>query len=141
MQQPLTGTPLDWLQSIPMRTQGEIEAAISEEISHFEQEFMGRHPTDINVYLLGDLLLIRLRGVLVAAEQHLVKSLPAEQGQDLLKKVWTRLAETTRPVMEAMVEKVTGVRILTMHYDISTEIGDEIILFTLDRSPDSLEAK
>ena len=70
------------------------------------------------------------------AEQHLVKLLSAEKGQDLLKQVWTTLAETTRPVMEAMVERVTGVKILTMHYDISTEIGDEIILFTLDRSPD-----
>jgi uncharacterized protein YbcI len=59
----------------------------------------------------------------------------------LLKQVWTKLAETARPVMEAMVERVTGVKILTMHYDISTEIGDEIILFTLDRSPDLHEAK
>ncbi len=56
-----------------MRTKGEIEVAISEEISRFEQEYMGRRPKDINVHLLGDLLLIRLRGVLVPAEQHLVK--------------------------------------------------------------------
>lgn len=124
-----------------MRTQGEIEAAISEEISRFEQGYMGRRPKDINIHLLGDLLLIRLRGVLVPAEQHLVKLLPAEKGQDLLKQVWTKLAETTRPVIEAMVERLTGVKILTMHYDISTEIGDEIILFTLDRSPDVDEAK
>ena len=119
-----------------MRTQGEIEAAISEEVNRFEQEHMGRRPKDIIIHLLGDLLLIRLRGVLVPAEQHLVKSLPAEKGQDLLKQVWTKLAETTRPIMEAMVERVTGVKILAMHYDISTEIGDEIILFTLDRTPD-----
>ena len=124
-----------------MRTQGEIEVALSEEISRFEQEYMGRRPKDVNIHLLGDLLLIRLRGVLVPAEQHLVKLLPAEKGQDLLKQVWTKLAETTRPVMEARVERVTGVKILTMHYDISTEIGDEIILFTLDRSPDGHEAK
>jgi uncharacterized protein YbcI len=124
-----------------MRTKGEIEVAISEEISRFEQEYMGRRPKDINVHLLNDLLVIRLRGVLVPAEQHLVKKLPAGKGQELLKEVWTKLAETARPDMEAMVERVTGVKILTMHYDISTEIGDEIILFTLDRSPDVHEAK
>ena len=124
-----------------MRTKGEIEDAISEEISRFEKEYMGRDPKEINVHLLGDLLLIRLRGVLVAAEKHLVKSLPAEKGQDLLKQVWTNLAETTRPVMEAMVEKVTGVKIVTMHYDISTETGDEIILFTLGQSLDLHEVK
>jgi uncharacterized protein YbcI len=123
-----------------MRTKGEIEAAISEEISRFETEHMGRGPKDINVHLLGDLLLIRLRGILVPAEQHLVKSLN-DKGRDLLKQVRTKLAETSRPVMEAMVEKVTGVKIVAMHYDISTEIGDEIILFTLTRSPDFHEAE
>ena len=124
-----------------MRTKGEIEAAISEEISRFEQDYMGRRPKDIHVHLLGDLLLIRLRGVLAAAEQHLVKSLPAEKGRDLLKQVRTQLIETTRPVMEAMVEKVTGVKVVTMHHDISTKTGEEVILFTLARSPDFREAK
>jgi len=91
---------------------------------------MGRKPKDIHVYLLDDLLVIRLRGILVAAEQNLVKSL-AENGRDLLKQVRSRLIETSRPVMEAMVEKVAGVKILTMHHDICTITGEEVILFTL----------
>ena len=124
-----------------MRTRGEIEAAISEEISRFKQEYMGRGPKDIQVHLLDDLLLIRLRGVLAAAEQQLVKSLPAEKGRDLLKQVWSHLIETTRPIMEAMVEKATGGKILTMHHDISTTTGEEVILFTLAKSPDLREAK
>jgi len=124
-----------------MRTRGEIEAAISEEISRFEQDYIGRSPKDIQVHLLEDLLLIRLRGVLAAAEQHLVKSLPAENGRDLLKRVRFHLIETTRPVMEAMVEKVAGVKVVTMHHDISTITGEEVILFTLARSPDFREAK
>jgi uncharacterized protein YbcI len=123
-----------------MRTRGEIESAISEEISRFEQDYIGRSPKDIQVHLLEDLLLIRLRGVLAAAEQHLVKSLPAENGRDLLKRVWSNLIETTRPVMEAMVEKVTGVKVVTMHHDISTITGEEVILFTLAQSPDFREA-
>ena len=43
--------------------------------------------------------------------------------------------------MEAMVEKVTGVKVLTMHHDISTMTGEEVILFTLAQSPDFREAK
>ena len=118
-----------------MRTQGEIEAAICEAVSRFEQDCMGRGPKDIRTHLLGDLLVVRLRGVLTAAEQHLVKSLPAEKGRDLLKQVRTHLIETARPVMAAMVEKVTGVKVVTMHHDISTTTGEEVILFTLARSP------
>ena len=124
-----------------MKTQGEIEAAISEGISRFEQDYMGRGPKDIHTHLLGDLLVIRLQGVLTAAEQHLVKSLPAEKGRDLLKQVRTHLIETARPVMEAMVQEITGVKVVTMHHDVSTMTGEKVVLFTLARSPDFREAK
>ena len=44
-----------------MKTQGEIEAAVCEVMSRFEQEFMGRGPKDIRTHLIGDLLVIRLQ--------------------------------------------------------------------------------
>ena len=69
------------------------------------------------------------------AEQHLVKSLPAEKGRDLLKQVRTHLIETARPVLEAMVREVTGVTVLSLHHDISTVTGEEVVLFTLAESP------
>jgi uncharacterized protein YbcI len=118
-----------------MKTQGEIEAAICEGVSRFEQDYMGRGPKDIYAYLLDDLLVVRLQGVLTAAEQHLVKSLSAEKGRDLLKQVRTHLIETARPVMEAMVQEITGVKVLTLHHDISTTTGEEVVLFTLVESP------
>ena len=124
-----------------MRTKGEIEAAVSEEISRFEQDYMGRGPKDIHAHLLGDLLVVRLQGVLTAAEQKLAKSLSGEKGRDLLKQVRTHLIETARPVMEAMVEKITGVKVVTMHHDISTITGEEVVLFTLVPSPDFRETK
>ena len=124
-----------------MRTQGEIESAICEGISHFEQDYMGRGPKDIRAHLLGDLVVVRLKGVLTAAEQHLVKSLPVEKGRDLLKEVRTHLIETARPVMEAMVQEVTGVKVLTLHHDISTVTGEEVVLFTLERVPGFREVK
>ena len=124
-----------------MKTQGEIEAAICEGVSRFEQDYMGRGPKDIRAHLLGDLLVVRLQGVLTAAEQHLVKSLTAEKGRDLLKQVRTHLIETARPVMEAMVQEVTGVKVLTLHHDISTSTGEEVVLFTLAESPGFRDAK
>ena len=124
-----------------MKTQGEIEAAICESISRFEQEYMGRGPKDIHTHLIGDLLVVRLQGVLTAAEQQLVKSLPAEKGRDLLKQVRTHLIETARPVMEAMVQEVTGVKVLSLHHDISTITGEEVVLFTLAESPLFRESK
>src|SRR5438128_12051893 len=111
-----------------MKSQGEIEAAVCEGISHFEQEYMGRGPKDIQAHLIDDLLVVRLQGVLTAAEQHLVKSLPAEKGRDLLKQVRTHLIETARPGMEAMVQEVTGARGVSLPADISTVNGEEVVL-------------
>jgi uncharacterized protein YbcI len=124
-----------------MKTQGEIEAAIGEGISRFEQEYMGRGPKDIRAHLIDDILFVRLEGVLTAAEQHLVKSLPAEKGRDLLKQVRTHLLETARPLLEALVQEVTGSKVVSMHHDISTVTGEEVVLFTLTEAPPVREAK
>src|SRR6478672_11684091 len=118
-----------------MKSQGEIEAAICEGMGRFEQEYMGRGPKDIHTHLIGDLLVVRLHGVLTAAEKQLVKSLSTEKGRDLLKQVRTQLIETARPVMEAMVQEITGVKVLSVHQDISTFTGEEVVLFTLAESP------
>ncbi len=118
-----------------MKTQGEIEAAVCQGIASFQQEYMGRGPKSIQTHLFGDLLVVRLHGVLTAAEQQLVKTLLPEKGRDLLKQVRTQLIELARPVMETMVHQATGVRVLSLHHDISTATGEEIVLFTLEESP------
>lgn len=118
-----------------MKTSGEIEAAICDAMNRFEQEFMGRGPKEIHAFLISDLLLVRLQGVLTEAEKHLVKALAAEKGRDLLKQVRTHLIETARPVMESMVKEITGVNVLSLHHDISTISGEEIVVFALSDSP------
>jgi uncharacterized protein YbcI len=118
-----------------MKTSGEIEDAICQGLSRFEQEYMGRGPKDVHTHLIGDLLVVRLQGVLTAAEQHLVKTLQAEKGRDLLKQVRIQLMEAARPIMEAMVEEITGVKVLSLHHDISTATGEEVVIFTLAESP------
>ncbi len=118
-----------------MKTQGEIESAICQGIRSCEQEYMGRGPKDVHAYLIADCVVVRLQGVLTAAEQHLVKSLPADKGRDLLKQVRTHLIETARPLLEALVPDVTGVNVVSLHHDISTVTGEEIVAFTLAEPP------
>ena len=124
-----------------VKTHGEMEAAVCEGIRRFEQDYMGRGPKDIHAHLLGDLLVIRLTGVLTAAEQHLAQSLPAEKGRDLIKQVRTHLVETARPILEAMILEATGVKVRSLHHDISTVTGEKILVVTLEESPDFRDAK
>jgi len=124
-----------------MKTQGEIEAAVCEGISLLSRTIWAGGPKEIHAHLLNNLLVVRLRGVLTVAEQQLAKTLPAEKGRDLLKQVRTHLIETSRSVMEAMVQKVTGIKVVSLHHDISTITGEEIVIFTLAESPLFRETK
>lgn len=118
-----------------MKTRGEMEAAVCDALRGFEQEYMGRGPKEIHAHLVNDVLLVRLHGVLTTAEQQLVKTLPQEAGRILLKQVRTQLIETARPYLEAMIGEITGRRIISLHHDISTVTGEEIVVLTLDEAP------
>lgn len=124
-----------------MITRGELEASISNGITRFQQEFMGRGPKDVRAHLIDDFLVVRLRGVLTAAEQHLVTTRPHEKGRDLLKQVRSQLIEVARPSLEAMVLEVTGVATNSLHHDISTVTGEEVIVFSLAAVPECRDIK
>ena len=79
--------------------------------------------------------MVRLKGVLTAAEQPLIKTLAAEKGRDLLKQARRHLIETARPMMEAMVQGITGAEVMSLHHDISTVTVEKVVLFTLVESP------
>jgi len=124
-----------------MKTQGEIEAEICQGIGRIEQEHMGRGPKNICAHLIDDLLMIRMQGVLTAAEHQLVASVPADKGRDLLKQVRTQLIETSKPLFETLIKEATGVGVVSLHHDISTAKGEEFLIFTLDAQPAFREKK
>jgi len=124
-----------------MKTQGEIEAAVSDGITRFMQEFMGRGPKDIRTHLIGDLLLVRLHGILSAAETSLATVLPAERGRDLLKSVRTHLVENSRDRLQDMIEFASEMKCSSMHHDVSTVSGEEVFVFTLQEAPSVRTAK
>lgn len=124
-----------------MKSQGEFEATICDGMSRFEQEYMGRGPKRIRAHIIGDLLVVRLEGVLTAAEKHLVETLPPEKGRDLLKQVRTQLIETARPILEELIEQAAGAKVTSLHHDISVVTGEEVVLFTLTEAPQFRESK
>ena len=118
-----------------MKTQGEIEAAICDGMTHFMQEYMGRGPKEIRAHLLGDLLLVRLKGILSPGEKSLAAVVPAEKGRDLLKGVRTHMIETLRHHLEEMVKQSCDTTCTSMHHDVSTVTGEEVFVFALETEP------
>lgn len=115
-----------------MKTKGQIEAEISEALIKFEREYMGRGPEETRSYLLGDMILVRLRGVLTPAEKGLAETSDYVEGGRLVKQVRMQLLEKARPLLESIVCDITGRNVVSLHTDISTRTGERIIVWTLD---------
>ena len=54
-------------------TKGQMEAEISNALISFEKEHLGRGPVEARTYIIQDIVMIRLKGVLTPAETHLAK--------------------------------------------------------------------
>lgn len=116
-------------------TRGEIEAAICELVSRFEREYFGRGPKHIRAHLIGDLLLVRMTGVLTQAELQLVNGANSAAGGDLVKRMRSQLIATASPLIEKIVQDVTRVKVLSTLFDIGLSSDEEFILFTLSDPP------
>jgi CheY-like chemotaxis protein/uncharacterized protein YbcI len=116
-------------------TQAETQAAICEGITGFQEEYMGLRSEQIHAHFIKELLIVRIHGTLTLAERQLSKSLTPEKGRDLIKQTRTQLVELARPMLESLIHEVTGVKIVSMHHDISTVTGEEVIVFTFVEAP------
>lgn len=119
-----------------MGLQGALEAQISEAVIKFEKEYMGRGPLETKTYIVDDMILVRLKGVLTQAEYQLAKTAENSKGRDLIKQVRIELLEKGRPLLEAVIEAITKGKVVSLHTDISTATGERIILFTLEKPLD-----
>ena len=118
-----------------MKTQGQLEAEIAEAITRFEKEYMGRGPTETRAFLVQDMVLVRLRGVLTPAEQKLIVSDDSNEGRRLVKRIRMELLENARELLAAVIADITGCPVISMHTDISTTTGERVIIFILDTPP------
>jgi uncharacterized protein YbcI len=96
---------------------------------------LGWRSEQIHTHHIKDLLVIRIVGVLTLAERQLGKSLSPEKGRNLIKQVRKQLLELARPMLESLVHEVAGVKVLSMHHDISTVTGEEVVIFSLAAAP------
>ena len=113
------------------KTSGQLEAEIGNALIQFEKDFMGRGPKETRAYIVEDMVLVRLKGVLTPAEQQLAKN---AAGTDLIKQIRSNLLEQARELLSETIEKITGCQVISLYTDISTKTGERVILFTLNEN-------
>jgi len=119
-----------------MLRKGQIEAAINTAVTKFEREMLGRGPKEARAFLVHDLVVVRLKGILSPGEQQLARE---PGGIDLIKQMRTRLVESFATDLCQLVEGHVGVKVTSMHADISTRTGERVFVFTLEKAIDDVE--
>ena len=122
------------LMGINHRTRGEVEAAIRQAVIKFEQDFMGRGPTDVRAFIVRDTILVRLKGVLTQAERQLAKN---ADGIEMVKRMRQNLIAQGRENLCGEITSLTGIKVTGLFTDIDTQIGERMIVFTLDQDLES----
>jgi uncharacterized protein YbcI len=118
------------------KTRRQLESEVSDAITSFEKEHMGRGPLETRTYIVEDMVIIRQKGALTKAEHSLVKSDRNVRARELIKQVRSELVENGRPLLEDMIKGILHRKIKSLHTDLSTVTGEKIIIFTLDRVPE-----
>lgn len=118
-----------------MKSQGEIEAAVCDAVSRFQQEYMGRGPRQVHAHLVENRLFVHLQGVLTTAEQRLIEGNGSGRGVELLKQLRSQLVQAGHALLEALVREAAGAAPISVHHDISPDTGEEVLVLTLAARP------
>ena len=121
--------------STASRTKGQVEAAVTEAITQYERDYLGRGPKEAKTFIVENLVVIRLQGILSPAERQLSQE---DDGVELIKQMRTRIIESSSDDLHTLVTKETGAEVESMHADISARTGERLFVFSL---ADDLEAQ
>ncbi len=113
-----------------MKSQGQLASDISAAFNKLQKELAGKGPEDTKTYLINDMLIIRLKGVLTTEEKNLAQT---ETGKKLVKQLRQELRESRQQEFKEIIENLTGCHIVSSHSDISTKTGERIEIFILDQ--------
>lgn len=114
-----------------LKSKGQVEAEICNSLVQFEKDYMGRGPKETRCWIIDDMVLIRLKGVLTPAEQHLAKS---TRGTSLIKEIRSNLLEDARDLLTETIETVSGLKVISLHTDISTKTGERVMIFSMSEN-------
>lgn len=115
------------------RTKGEIEAEISKAITQWEKDFLGRGSLSVKSDILRDMVIISLQGILTPAEYRVCST---NEGLLNIKRTRSELVESGEQDLNDTILKITGIKVMSFHSDLSTVTGERIIVFKLE---DNLE--
>lgn len=110
---------------------GQLENSLAKAVSRLYVEMIGHGPRETRVYILEDMVIIRLKGRLLLIEEKLLED---KEGVSLVKNMREVLHEVLVKRLNPLVEGLTNHRVVSAHSDVSTRTGEMLEMFILDTS-------
>jgi uncharacterized protein YbcI len=110
-----------------------MEATISRAFIQLEKEYTGRGPTETRTFLIEDMVMVRLKGVMTPAEIKLTAA--DNRGAYLIKQTRMELTNVKRPQLEELIQQLLGVQMRSLYTDICTQSGERVVVMSLDQRP------
>jgi uncharacterized protein YbcI len=108
---------------------GQIEDNISKRVTKFYVDTLGHGPKETRIYILEDMVIVRLKDKLLPFEKKLLEG---KGGIGLVKNIREKLHEVLTEDLSIIVSDITKHKVISSHSDISTKTGEMIEVFTLD---------
>ena len=116
------------------KSKGRLEAEISTAVTKFEKEYIGRGPKESKSFIIEDMVIIRLKGILTPAEEKLAVE---EGGAQIIKQMRMRLIESSQKMLEEIIESITQTEVISLLTDINPKSGERIFVFSLSKNLES----
>ena len=117
------------------KTKGQLEAEISSAITKFEKEHLGRGPKSVRSYIIEDMILIRLIGIITPAEKKLAEE---KDGAQIVKQTRRWLIESSNSLLRNIIEDKIGAEVQSIHTDISSRTGERIFVFSMKENVENM---
>jgi uncharacterized protein YbcI len=117
------------------KTRGESEAEFTNMFIKLERDYLGRGPEDVRTFFVNDMIVVRLRGIETAAEIKLAETV---EGSALVKDMRRQLFESSKPILQEIVNKTIGCGIEGLYTDMNPHTGERIVVLTVDMNLDKL---
>jgi uncharacterized protein YbcI len=110
-------------------TIGQVKDQLAKQVTKFYAETLGHGPKETRVYIVEDMVIVRLKEHLLPVEQKLLEG---NEGIVLVKNIRKKLHEILTTHLVSIVSGITGHKVISSHSDISTKTGELLEVFTLD---------
>jgi uncharacterized protein YbcI len=110
-------------------TTGQAKDQIAKQVTKFYADTLGHGPKETRVYIVEDMVIVRLKEHLLPVEQKLLEG---KEGIVLVKNIRKKLHEILTTNLVSIISGITGHKIITSHSDISTKTGELLEVFVLD---------